>query len=329
MILSRTPFRVTLGGGGTDLPSYYEKYGGFIFSFGISKYMYVSVNSPAVDDYIRLKYSKSEKVLDYKKLDHEIARACLEKANIFSKIEISSIADIPAGSGLGSSSVYTVGLLNALFSHKKEYLSLKELAEMACEIEMDILKKPMGKQDQYLAAFSGFTVMEIDKSGEVTNYQLDLSPSLIKDLNRNIMIFYTGKQRLNKGILSEQDKSTKNKKKSVLDSLHYIKDSGYKILEIVKSENIDQLGEMFDEHWQHKKKLSSGVSNKRFDDIYSIAKANGALGGKISGAGGGGFFTFYCNEKHQQLRKAMISEGLIELNYNFDFDGSKIVSNHS
>ncbi len=329
MIVSRTPFRVTLGGGGTDLPSYYEKFGGFIFSFGISKYMYVSVNSPAVDDFIRLKYSISEKVLDYKKLKHEIAKACLEKANILSKIEISSIADIPAGSGLGSSSVYTVGLLNALFSHKKNYLSLRELAEMACEIEMDILKKPMGKQDQYLAAFSGFTVMEIGKDGSVDNYHVDMSSSLLNELNRNIMIFYTGKQRINKGILSEQDKSTKDKKKSVLDSLHYIKESGYKILDIVQSENIHQLGEMFDEHWQYKKKLSSGVSNKRFDDIYSVAKSNGALGGKISGAGGGGFFTFYCDKKHQQLRNAMINEGLIELDYNFDFDGSKIVSNHS
>ena len=249
MIVSRTPFRVTLGGGGTDLPSYYEKFGGFIFSFGISKYMYVSVNSPAVDDFIRLKYSISEKVLDYKKLKHEIAKACLEKANILSKIEISSIADIPAGSGLGSSSVYTVGLLNALFSHKKNYLSLRELAEMACEIEMDILKKPMGKQDQYLAAFSGFTVMEIGKDGSVDNYHVDMSSSLLNELNRNIMIFYTGKQRINKGILSEQDKSTKDKKKSVLDSLHYIKESGYKILDIVQSENIHQLGEMFDEHW--------------------------------------------------------------------------------
>ncbi len=329
MIVSRTPFRVTLGGGGTDLPSYYEKFGGFIFSFGISKYMYVSVNSPAVDDFIRLKYSISEKVLDYKKLKHEIAKACLEKADILSKIEISSIADIPAGSGLGSSSVYTVGLLNALFSHKKNYLSLRELAEMACEIEMDILKKPMGKQDQYLAAFSGFTVMEIGKDGSVDNYHVDMSSSLLKELNRNIMIFYTGKQRINKGILSEQDKSTKDRKKSVLDSLHYIKESGYKILDIIQSENIHQLGEMFDEHWQYKKKLSSGVSNKRFDNIYSVAKSNGALGGKISGAGGGGFFTFYCDKKHQQLRNAMINEGLIELDYNFDFDGSKIISNHS
>ncbi len=329
MIVSRTPFRVTLGGGGTDLPSYYEKFGGFIFSFGLSKYMYISVNSPSVDNFIRLKYSKSEKVLDYKKLEHEIAKACLEKANILSKIEISSIADIPAGSGLGSSSVYTVGLLNALFASKKEYLSLSSLAEMACEIELDILKKPMGKQDQYLAAFSGFTVMEIDKNGKVNNYQLDLSPSLIKELNRNIMIFYTGKQRLNKGILSEQDKSTKSNKKSVLDSLHYIKDSGYKILEIVKSENIHQLGAMFNEHWEYKKRLSSGVSNKRFDDIYNIAKSNGALGGKISGAGGGGFFTFYCENNYSQLRKAMLAEGLIELDYTFDFDGSKIISNHT
>jgi len=328
MIISKTPFRVTLGGGGTDLPSYYEKFGGFIFSFGLSKYMYICLNVPSVDNFIRLKYSISEKVSNYKELKHDIARACLEKTNILSKIEISSISDIPAGSGLGSSSVYTVGLLNALYVYKKDYKSLKELADIACEIEIDILKKPMGKQDQYLAAFGGFTVMEIEKNGKVKNYQLNLNQSVIKELNRNILIFYTGKQRLNKGILSKQNQSTKDNKKSVLDSLHYIKDSGYKILEIVKSENIHQLGIMFDQHWEHKKKLSSGISNKRFDDIYNIAKSNGALGGKISGAGGGGFFTFYCEKNHHQLRKAMYKEGLIELDYSFDFDGSQIISNH-
>ena len=328
MIVSRTPLRITLGGGGTDLPSYYEKFGGFIFSFCLSKYMYVCINRPSADNLIRLKYSKSETVKSVGELNHEIARACLERVEVDSQIEIASLSDIPAGSGLGSSSTYTVGLLNALYSMKGEYKSLESLANEACIIEMDILKKPMGKQDQYLAALGGFVVMEIDKKGVVTSRKINLEKSILNELNRNLLIFYTGQQRKNNKILKEQDISTKKDKKEVLNSLHYIKDSGYKILEIVQSGNIDDLGIMFKEHWEMKKKLSSGVTNSKIDSIYNIALKNGAIGGKISGAGGGGFFTFYCNKDHSKLRKAMFDQGLKELNYSFDFDGSKIIANH-
>lgn len=328
MIVSRTPFRITLGGGGTDLPSYYEKFGGFIFSFCLSKYMYVCVNQPSADDLIRLKYSKSEIVKSPKELDHDIAKACLERVGINSKIEIASLSDIPAGSGLGSSSTYTVGLLNALYTMKGEHKSLEFLANEACIIEMDILNKPMGKQDQYLAALGGFVVMDIDKNGKVKSKKISIEKSILNDLNRNLLIFFTGQQRKNNKILKAQDDSTKKNKQQVIDSLHYIKDSGYKILEIIQSGNIDDLGIMFKEHWEMKKKLSSGVTNPEIDSIYNIAMDNSALGGKISGAGGGGFFTFYCNKNHSKLRKAMTDIGLKELDYSFDFDGSKIISNH-
>ena len=328
MIVSRTPFRITLGGGGTDLPSYYEKFGGFIFSFCLSKYMYVCVNQPSADDLIRLKYSKSEIVKSPKELNHDIARACLERVGINSKIEIASLSDIPAGSGLGSSSTYTVGLLNALYTMKGEHKSLEFLANEACIIEMDILNKPMGKQDQYLAALGGFVVMDIDKNGKVKSKKISIEKSILNDLNRNLLIFFTGQQRKNNKILKAQDDSTKKNKQQVIDSLHYIKDSGYKILEIIQSGNIDDLGIMFKEHWEMKKKLSSGVTNPEIDSIYNIAMDNSALGGKISGAGGGGFFTFYCNKNHSKLRKAMADIGLKELDYSFDFDGSKIISNH-
>tara|TARA_Y100001970_G_scaffold288027_1_gene414147 strand:+ start:3965 stop:4954 length:990 start_codon:yes stop_codon:yes gene_type:complete len=328
MIVSRTPFRITLGGGGTDLPSYYEKFGGFIFSFCLSKYMYVCVNQPSADDLIRLKYSKSEIVKSPKELNHDIARACLERVGINSKIEIASLSDIPAGSGLGSSSTYTVGLLNALYTMKGEHKSLEFLANEACIIEMDILNKPMGKQDQYLAALGGFVVMDIDKNGKVKSKKISIEKSILNDLNRNLLIFFTGQQRKNNKILKAQDDSTKKNKQQVIDSLHYIKDSGYKILEIIQSGNIDDLGIMFKEHWEMKKKLSSGVTNPEIDSIYNIAMDNSALGGKISGAGGGGFFTFYCNKNHSKLRKAMTDIGLKELDYSFDFDGSKIISNH-
>ena len=328
MIVSRTPFRITLGGGGTDLPSYYKDHGGFIFSFCLSKYMYVCINRPSADDLIRLKYSISESVESIDDLQHDIAKACLQRVGIDSKIEIASLSDIPAGSGLGSSSTYTVGLLNGLHSLNGNYKSLEFLADEACTIEMDILNKPMGKQDQYLAALGGFVVLEIDKDGTVKSKKINLEKSIMNELNRNLLIFYTGQQRKNNKILKEQDDSTKNNKKEVLNSLHYIKESGYKILDIVQSGNIDELGLMFKDHWEMKKKLSSGITNSAIDSIYNTALENGATGGKISGAGGGGFFTFYCNKEHQKLRDAMKAEGLKELEYSFDLDGSKIIANH-
>ena len=329
MIVSRTPFRITLGGGGTDLPSYYKEHGGFIFSFCLSKYMYICINRPSADDLIRLKYSISESVESVEDLQHDIAKACLQRVNINSRIEIASLSDIPAGSGLGSSSTYTVGLLNALHSLNGEYKSLEFLADEACKIEMDILKKPMGKQDQYLAALGGFVMLEIDKDGTVKSEKIQLDKSIMNELNRNLLIFYTGQQRKNDKILKEQDDSTKNNQEEVLNSLHYIKESGYKILDIVKSGNLDELGGMFRDHWEMKKKLSSGVTNDKIDSIYNIALNNGATGGKITGAGGGGFFTFYCSQDHQKLRNAMKAEGLKEIDYSFDLDGSRIISNHS
>ena len=329
MIVSRTPFRITLGGGGTDLPSYYKNHGGFIFSFCLSKYMYICINRPSADDLIRLKYSISESVESVEDLQHDIAKACLQRTNIKSRIEIASLSDIPAGSGLGSSSTYTVGLLNALHALSGNYKSLEFLADEACKIEIDILKKPMGKQDQYLAAIGGFVVLEIDKDGKVKSKKIKLKKSIMNELNRNLLIFYTGQQRKNNKILKEQDDSTKTNKQEVLNSLHYIKESGYKILDIVQSGNLDDLGLMFKEHWEMKKKLSSGVTNDKIDLIYNIALQNGATGGKISGAGGGGFFTFYCSNNHEQLRNVMKAEGLKELEYSFDLDGSKIISNHS
>tara|TARA_X000000368_G_scaffold205415_1_gene162089 strand:- start:3148 stop:4137 length:990 start_codon:yes stop_codon:yes gene_type:complete len=328
MIVSRTPFRITLGGGGTDLPSYYKDHGGFIFSFCLSKYMYVCINRPSADNLIRLKYSISESVESIDDLQHDIAKACLQRTGIDSRVEIASLSDIPAGSGLGSSSTYTVGLLNGLHSLNRNYKSLEFLADEACTIEMDILNKPMGKQDQYLAALGGFVVLEIDKDGNVKSKKINLEKSIMNELNRNLLIFYTGQQRKNNKILKEQDDSTKSNKQEVLNSLHYIKESGYKILDIVQSGNIDDLGFMFRDHWEMKKKLSSGVTNEKIDSIYNIALDNGATGGKISGAGGGGFFTFYCNKNHQQLRDAMKAEGLKELDYSFDLDGSKIIANH-
>lgn len=325
MIVTRTPFRVTLGGGGTDLPSYYEKYGGFIFSAGIDKYMFISVNRPMVDDLIRLKYSQSETVERLDAIKHPIAREALRMMGIEKGIEVSSVADISAGTGLGSSSCYAVGLLNALHILKRDYVSLSQIAEEDFKLEAEVLKRPIGKQDPYLAAFGGLTVMEIEKDGKVKVRKASVSDETIDALNRNMLIFFTGVSRSADEILQEQSTGVKEEKKEVIESMHYIKELGHEILEAVESGNIDEVGHKFHAHWQHKKKISTKMSNPEFDKIYDLARENGALGGKISGAGGGGFFTFYVDKNHKKFRETMKGLGLREMRYRFDFEGSKAV----
>ncbi|CUS76662.1 D-glycero-alpha-D-manno-heptose-7-phosphate kinase [Candidatus Kryptonium thompsonii] len=327
MIITRTPFRITLGGGGTDLPSYYSKYGGFIFAAGINKYMYISVNRPIVDDLVRVKYSKSEIVSHREELQHDIAREAMRMMNIEKGIEIVSMADVPAGTGLGSSSCYAVGLLNALHTMKREFVDLQTLAEEACELEINRLGKPIGKQDQYMAAFGGLTVLDIDKDGTVKVRKARVSDTTIDDLNRNLLMFYTNTSRSADAILYEQSKSVKEGKQNVVESMHYIKEIGYKILEAVESGNITEVGILFDKHWAYKKKISSKMSNPYFDYIYDTAKKAGALGGKITGAGGGGFFVFYVEEKHSKFKEEMKRLGLREMRYRFDFEGTKVLVN--
>ncbi len=231
MIITRTPFRITLGGGGTDLPSYYSKYGGFIFAAGINKYMFINLNRPIVDDLVRVKYTKSEIVAHRDELQHDIAREAMRMMNVENALEIISMADVPAGTGLGSSSCYAVGLLNALHTMKREYITLQEIAEEACRLEIEILKKPIGKQDQYMAAFGGLTVLDIGKDGKVNVRKANISDEIIDDLNRNMLMFYTNTSRCADEILSEQSKGVKEEKKDVVESMHYIKEIGYKILE--------------------------------------------------------------------------------------------------
>lgn len=325
MIVTRTPFRVTLGGGGTDLPSYYEKYGGFVFSAGVDKYMFVDVNRPVVDDLIRLKYSKSETVERLDEIQHEIAREVFRMLGIEKGIEVSSIADISAGTGLGSSSCYTVGLLHALHVLKRDYVSLQDLAEEDFKVEAEVLKRPIGKQDPYMAAFGGLTVMEIEKDGQVKVRKASVSPGVADDLNNNLLIFFTGETRSADPILTSTSSALKGDDKTVTESMHFIKELGQETLEAVEGDNITEVGRLFDAHWAHKKKLSGGITNEKFDKIYDTAKKNGALGGKISGAGGGGFFTFYIEENKNNFRKVMAEMGLREMRYRFDFEGSKVL----
>jgi D-glycero-alpha-D-manno-heptose-7-phosphate kinase len=327
MIITRTPFRLTLGGGGTDLPSYYSKFEGFIFAAGINKYMFISVNRPILDNLIRVKYSKSEIVAHRDELKHPIAKEAMRMTGIEDSVEIVSIADIPAGTGLGSSSCYAVGLLNALHTMKREYIPLQELAEEACDLEINRLGEPIGKQDQYMAALGGLTVLDIKKDGHVNVRAAKLEDSTLDDLNRNLLMFYTSTTRRANEILSEQSKGIKEGKRNVVERMHYIKEIGYEILEAVENGNITDVGLLFDKHWQHKKMMSAKISNPQFDEIYEIAKRNGALGGKISGAGGGGFFLFYTEKNHSRLRDAMRKLNLIEMRYRFDLEGTKVLVN--
>lgn len=325
MIITRTPFRLTLGGGGTDLPSFYSEHGGFILAVAIDKYMFLSVNTPIVDDGIRVRYSKSETVDHIDELQHALAREALRYFGVTKGIEIVSIADIPAGTGLGSSSSYLVGLLNAMHTLLRDQATPRTLAEEACYIELEVLKKPIGKQDQYMAAFGGLTTLEIDRGGNVTVSQLGLDVDLLEILEHNILMFYTHDLRDATAILQKQDGATRRNDRTVVGSLREIKDIGLEIREAIAKGNLRRFGELLDAHWQSKKRLSEGVTNPKIDAWYELAKRNGAIGGKISGAGGGGFLMLYCEEKKAQLREAMRGTGLRELNFRFDFEGSKVV----
>jgi D-glycero-alpha-D-manno-heptose-7-phosphate kinase len=325
MIITRTPFRLTLGGGGTDLPSFYRDHGGFILAAGIDKYMFLNVNAPIVDDKIRVRYTSSEMVDHVDDVKHTLAREALRHFGITRGIEIVSIADIPAGTGLGSSSSYLVGLLNALHNLLQDPATAQKLAEEACVIELEVLKKPIGKQDQYMAAFGGLTSLTIGRDGSVSVTRFDLDVDVIESLEHNILMFYTNEMRDATTILKEQDNATRTKDQTVVRSLREIKDIGLEISDAISKGNLRHFGELLDVHWQSKKRLSKGVSSPQIDGWYELAKQNGAIGGKISGAGGGGFLMLYCEEDKTRLRAVMRQAGLRELKFRFDFEGSKVV----
>jgi D-glycero-alpha-D-manno-heptose-7-phosphate kinase len=325
MIITRTPYRLTLGGGGTDLPSFYEKHGGLVLAVGIDKFMFVNVNTPLVDDKIRVRYTKSEIVDHVDEVEHTLAREAMKRFGLTKGVEIVSVADIPAGTGLGSSSCYLVGLLNALRALMQKPVPPQELAEEACEIELDILKKPIGKQDQYMAAFGGLTSLCIDRVGAVCVERLPLSTELVEELENNLLLFYTRETRDATAILSRQDESTKRKTGNVAEYLQEIKDIGIEIRDQIMKGNLRRFGELMDVHWQTKKRLAEGISNPQIDSWYDLARRNGAIGGKISGAGGGGFLMLYCDADKRRLREAMRGAGLRELSFRFEFEGSKVV----
>ena len=325
MIITRTPFRITLGGGGTDLPAYYSRHGGFIFAAGLNKYMFVCLNTPIVDDLVRVKYSESEIVEDVEQVRHTLARQALLHFNIRNGVEIISMADVPAGTGLGSSSCYLVGLLNGLHTLCRQPAVRRDLAEEACRIELDILKKPIGKQDQYMAAFGGIMVLEIDRQGNVEVSDAGLDPDVVQELENNILLFYTGLSRSTEQILESQVRRLAEDEAEIADNLHLIKEIGREILAQLRHGNTRRFGELLDEHWRAKKKLGDGIADRRINQLYDVARSNGAIGGKISGAGGGGFFLFYAEDGKKQLRAALEAEGLREMRFRFDLEGTKVL----
>ncbi len=326
MIVTRTPVRIPLGGGGTDLPSYYTQYGGFLISAAIDRYIYITLNK-RFEKSIRVSYSQTEIVDSVEEIKHPIVREALKLLKIDSGIEITSIADIPSNTGLGSSSAFTVGLLNTLHTFKNEKVDTKDLAEEACYIEIELLKEPIGKQDQYLAAFGGIICLDIDRLGSVKVLPLKPSEDALDQLESNTLLFYTGIRRSASEVLGSQNKGASQNQDQVIQGMHQIKKIGLEIKEAFEREDLERFGNLLDLHWQTKKTLSNKISQERIDQWYEIAKEHGALGGKLMGAGGGGFFMFFCNNGKNGFRKIMEREGLKEMRFRLDFEGSKVLIN--
>ena len=325
MIVTRSPLRISLGGGGTDLPSYYREYEGFVMAAAIDKYVYVTVHEAFTPKLI-LKYSKLESKDSLDQVEHPIIREALKLTHVTGPyLEIVSIADIPAGTGLGSSGSFTTALLRALHAFKRNCVLPNDLAEQACHIEMDILKEPIGKQDQYIAAFGGITCFRFLPDDGVEVEPLRLDPQTLANLEDNLLLFFTGYTRSASEILKDQNTRTHSKDSDMIANLHFVKELGYASKKALENGDLRRFAELMHEHWEHKKKRSDGMSNTQIDALYQLGRQNGALGGKLIGAGGGGFLMFYTEDK-TRLRSVMRQAGLREVRVRFDFAGTSVVA---
>lgn len=325
MIITRSPLRISLGGGGTDLPSYYSRYGGFLIAGAIDKYVYITLHDTFQEEII-IKYSQMEKVHSPNEIKHSIIRESLKLIDRdINYIEIASLADIPEGTGLGSSGAFTCSLLKALHCRKKEIITPTELAEEACSIEIDILGEPIGKQDQYISAHGGINCFSFEKDGKVIKESLKISSEIQFDLEDNLLLFFTGYTRSASNLLKDQDDKVNENNSSMIDNLHFIKELGYKSKEALERADLYEFARLMNVHWEYKKERTKGMSNGKINKCFEIALNNGALGGKLIGAGGGGFLMFYSVD-NKKLRRAMKNEGLEEVRFKFDFDGSQVVT---
>lgn len=323
MIIARSPLRLPLGGGGTDLPSYYRQHEGFLIAAAIDKHVYITVHRNFTPELI-IKYSRLEHVEHIDQIEHPIVREALKLVGVHGGLEITSMADIPAGTGLGSSGSFTTALLKALHADCKNLVHPNELAAQACEIEIGRLKEPIGKQDQYIAAFGGVTCFEFHKDDRVSAEPLRLSAETLHDLEDNLMIFFTGYSRSASNILKDQDEKSKQNDPAMLANLHYVKELGLRTRRSFETGNLPEFADLMNEHWEHKRKRSAGISNPQIDEWYEVARANGALGGKLIGAGGGGFLMFYTLDR-SRLRHALTRAGMREVRFHFDFEGTKVI----
>ena len=324
MIIARSPLRISLGGGGTDLPSYYREHEGFLIAGAINKYVFVTVTRPFTEG-IFLKYSQLEHVEQVADVKHPIIREALQMQELRTpQVEITTLADIPAGTGLGSSGSFTTALVKSLYAHRHKLIHPQELAELACHIEIDRLGEPIGKQDQYIAAYGGLTCFTFHKDDKVTAEPLKASMDTMFDLEDNLLLFFTGFSRSASGILKDQHVKSQKNDEDMLKNLHFVKELGYRSKEALESGNVTSFGEIMHEHWENKKRRSGGMSNSHIDDWYQLAMDNGAVGGKLVGAGGGGFLMFLASDRNK-LRHTMAKAGLEEVRFRFDFEGTKVV----
>jgi D-glycero-alpha-D-manno-heptose-7-phosphate kinase len=324
MIITRSPLRLSLGGGGTDLPSYYRKYGGFLIAAAIDKYVYITVHDTFQHELI-IKYSELERVQEASQVRHPIIREALQMMGIReANLEIASMADIPAGTGLGSSGSFTTALLKALHCRRRHLVHPYDLAAQACEIEIERLREPVGKQDQYIAAYGGINCFYFHPDETVEARPLAISTETLHNLEDNLILFFTGYSRSAGSILRDQDQRTKGEDSSMIDNLHFIKDLGLRTRDALEAGDLSTFADLMNVHWEHKRKRSSGMSNSQIDQWYEVALANGAHAGKLIGAGGGGFLLFYAEDK-VRLRHALTAAGLREVRFRFDFEGTKVV----
>jgi D-glycero-alpha-D-manno-heptose-7-phosphate kinase len=327
MIVSCAPVRFSLGGGGSDLPSYSREHGGFVVAAAVDKFIFVCVARRFYDN-LRLAYSESEIVDSAEQVKHRILRAALLETGILRGIELHSLADVPANSGLGSSSSFTVAVLNALHAYKREFVPAEQLAREACHIEMNLLNEPIGKQDQYIAAYGGISALTFNPDGSVDVERLPLRDGVIDELESNLAIYYSGVERAASTVLKEQAATITQDKDGAVDRMHRIKELGYDTKRILLSGKIDSYGEMLHEHWTNKRKLASAMADGAIDEHYDAARKAGAIGGKLMGAGGGGFFMFYVRPSdRRRVHDVLAARGLRPLRFRFEFNGARITVN--
>lgn len=327
MIIARAPVRLSMGGGGTDLPSYYQRHEGFLMAAAINKYVFVVINK-RFEDTIRLSYSKTELVDDVEHIEHNLFREALKLARVTKQVELASLADVPANCGLGTSSSFAVSLIGALSQYSREYKTLREIAEEACHIEINILKEPIGKQDQYAASFGGFNSYWFHRDGNVTIEPVNIREEVLNELENNLFLFHLESSRSAGAVLKDQDKKSREGDQDTLHRLNKIKEMGLYTKRIFEKGKIDEFGEILDEHWRTKKRLSDSISTSYIDEVYEMARKKGATGGKIVGAGGGGFLMLYCPQDKSELVSSMRHMGLFPTWFKFEKSGLRIVYQH-